>query len=57
MIKIPIVCVIIQCLSHTAVPAAISEFTILSTKQALTKHLGASPAPSMGHHLSPVFQK
>lgn len=44
MIKILIVCIIIQCLSHSAVPAAVSQFTIPSTKQALAEHLGDSLA-------------
>lgn len=57
MIKILVVCIIIQSLSHAAVPAAISKFTIPSTKQALAQHLDPSPAASAGHHLSPMFQK
>lgn len=57
MIKILVVCIIIQSLSHAAVPAAISKFTIPSTKQALAQHLDPSPAASVGHHLSPMFQK
>lgn len=56
MINVLIVCIIIQCLSHSADPAAVSEFTNPSTKKALAEHLGQ--ALQLGwDHLSPLFQK
>lgn len=56
MIKIPIVGVISQRLSHSAAPAAISEFAVPSTKQSSCQAFIASPAGSTGSHLSPVLQ-
>lgn len=48
MINLLIVCIIIQCLSHSADQDSVSEFTNPSTKKALAEHLGASPAARVG---------
>lgn len=54
MINVLIVCIIIQCLSHSADPAVVSEFTNPSTKKALAEHLGASSAARMGPSFTSV---
>lgn len=54
VINVLIVCIIIQCLSHSADPAAVSEFTNPSTKKAFAEHLGASPAARAGPSLTRV---